>query len=471
MKFNGVNASTIGVRCFPQLGQYIADGDAQTVRLPGRDGELFLAANQGPAEFPVTVRADAADAAAARTLLDQTAAWLAAGPAQLVFNELPDRYWLARLRGGLAWSLGAGSYRVVANIVMRADDPHAYALVDDVTVLTSPGTVGRLRGNAVSWPTVWVSGVLTAGQTVILDLWGRTVAVTGPLAANEVAILDYQNYSFRVAVATSTAVRNNQLLNPVGTDWASLSGWVLTPLWYGSGGTGTNTLVSSAQTLPDGSVVPGYIRKTWNTVGATISTVGFTLTRSASSRGAVTAGQWRTFQLAVRTSIAAPPVQNFWQITFWSAASGGTQIGATVNGPTLSNPTPGQWTQYSHSLSVPAGATHAEVTWYVRFPDGSVAPGATLDATGAMVESASTLRPPIWGDRAPEAPDVSYVWTGTAGASTSLMRISTLAPVRNLAGKLSTLARIPCPVGGGPVAWTTTGSGVQVSVTCNSRWI
>lgn len=466
-----MDSSAIGVRCFPQLGQYVADGEAQTVRLPGRDGELFLAGNQGPAEFPITVRADADNQAAARTLLDGVAAWLTAGPAQLVFDELPDRYWTARLRGGLAWTLGAGSYRVKADIVMRADDPHAYAVIDDTVTLTAPGTVGRLAGNAASRPTVWVFGVLTGGQSVTLNLWGRTVVLTGPLAANEVAILDYQNWAFRVSARSTTTVRNNQLQNPVGTDWASLTGWALTPLWYGSGGTGTNTLVSSAQTLPDGSVVPGYIRKTWNTVGATISTVGFTLTRSASSRGAVTAGQWRTFQLAVRTSIATPPVQNFWQITFWSAASGGTQIGATVNGPTLSNPTPGQWTQYSHRLSVPAGATHAEVTWYVRFPDGSVAPGATLDATGAMVESASTLRPPIWGDRAPEAPDVSYVWTGTAGASTSLMMISTLAPVRNLAGKLSTLARISCPVGGGPVSWTTTGSGVSVGVYCNSRWV
>lgn len=209
MIFNGVTASTLGVTALAQSGVFIAATDDDTFSVPGVDGRRWLRSAQTPKEFPVDLRTRAADAATLRASLDAIAAWLASGPAQLVFDdELPDRAWVARLTGGLVWSLDGGSLRVSTSIKMVADDPHAYALTDDVATLTAPGDLEREQGNATSWPTVEITGVLSSIQSVTLTLWGSSVTITGPLAAGERMRLDYSEYLFTVINSGGTVLRN-----------------------------------------------------------------------------------------------------------------------------------------------------------------------------------------------------------------------------------------------------------------------
>ena len=123
-------------------------------------------------------------------------------------DELPDRAWTARLKGPLSWGLGGGSYRTQTDIVMIADDPHAYALTDDTATLSAPGPVARIHGNEASWPTIRINGVLSGSQSVTLNLWGRTVQIQGPLTASERLLIDYQGYTFVVTNAGGAPVRN-----------------------------------------------------------------------------------------------------------------------------------------------------------------------------------------------------------------------------------------------------------------------
>lgn len=452
MKFAGVDSSAVGVRCFPQIGQYIADGDSQTVRLPGRDGELFLSATQGAAEFPITVRADAANAAASRTLLDGVAAWLSRGPAQLVFDELPDRYWTARLRGGLAWSLGAGSYRVVSNIVMRADDPHAYALTDDTAVLTAPGTVARTKGNAPSRPTVWVTGTLTSGQSVTLNLWSKTVTLTGPLSAGEVALLDYRDYTFRVVALTWTEVARNIATNPSfestganvevvrnmvpntwGTPILSTSGWELNARWFGaSPSAGAVSTVTETVTLPDGTEAPSYRRKTWTNVsGSAFADIAYQFFYSSSIRASLTAGVMHTLQFAWRRSWSAAPTACRLNIKFYNAASGGSQVGSTQL-QEVTAPPANTWQQDSTTFTAPAGATHCEIYMQYDAKVGDFGAGATLDITAVCVTEGDRRRP--FGPGYSPDPDMEAVAVGTVGASATILQAPVAAGVNGAPG-------------------------------------
>lgn len=209
MIFAGISADSLGIQALPQTGEFLSDTDDDTFSLPGVDGRRWLRSTQTPREFRVLLRAQAATKTALRAKLDAAAAWLASGPAPLVFDgELPDRAWTARRRGKLSWTLDGASLRVAADLILVADDPHPYALVDDVTVLTAAGVAPRTAGNAVSWPLVELTGLLGASDTVTLTLWGQEVVITGPLAADEVARLDYAEFLFTVTDSAGETLRN-----------------------------------------------------------------------------------------------------------------------------------------------------------------------------------------------------------------------------------------------------------------------
>lgn len=206
MRFNDVTAGDMSVRAYPQAGVFLSEPEVSAVKLPGTDGQLLLGITQAPRELPVVLRASADDETALTGILDAATGWLASGPAQLVFDELPDRGWTARLGGPLVWVSAGRSLAVTADVTFVADDPHPYALDDDVTTLAVAGDVVRAAGNAASWPTIDVEGVLDGDDVLTLTLFGQTVAVTGPLAAGETLRLDYQAYSFAV-VAGGVPVR------------------------------------------------------------------------------------------------------------------------------------------------------------------------------------------------------------------------------------------------------------------------
>ncbi|MDR1265939.1 MAG: phage tail family protein [Propionibacteriaceae bacterium] len=219
MRINGVSHLDIGVTCLAGSGEFVSQTDDTTTVIPGRDGVTWIRSTQKPRVFGVTLVARAATRQALDDLLDATAAWLvgdpartAPGPVQLVFDEeFPDRGWTARLVSPLSALNAKATRRVKAVLQFQADDPHPHALVDDVTVLTAPGTVPRLKGNCPSEPLIEIKGVLTKAQTVTLSLWGKTVQVAGPLASGETMRLDLGEGLYTKVTPSGVSLLTGQL--------------------------------------------------------------------------------------------------------------------------------------------------------------------------------------------------------------------------------------------------------------------
>jgi predicted phage tail component-like protein len=209
VKFNNIPASTVGVTALPQAGCFFSDVEEQVVRMPGMDGQVFAGATQAARRFPVQLIVQGMSREDLHTRLDAVTGWLAGGPARLQFDELPDRWWTARLSSPLTWVNHGRSFRVACDVVFTADDPHPRATVDDVASFTATTvTVPRTQGNLASYPVVTVAGVFTAAQTLTLDMFGQPVVFTGPLTVSERLVLDYDAWTLTVCDQAGSVLRS-----------------------------------------------------------------------------------------------------------------------------------------------------------------------------------------------------------------------------------------------------------------------
>ena len=213
-------------------------------------------------------------------------------------------------------------------------------------------------------------------------------------------------------------LRRNLIQNPRGT--GVVAGWSLNHQWGGSGGSITVTTESTPVTLPDGTQVPSFRRKTWTVTPSVGAAIAWQFYGSNADRGAVTAGQTYTVQYGWRKSFAGTPTINRFEATFFDAVTGGTQIGF-VNGPTLNNPAPNTWQQDSITFTVPAGATHVQVLHVLTISDPAIlVPGVTFDATAALAEPDPAGGKYFDGGYSPDGA-MAPSWTGTANASASIL--------------------------------------------------
>lgn len=232
------------------------------------------------------------------------------------------------------------------------------------------------------------------------------------LAVNKAANPSFENTSGTVEV------RRNLIQNPRGT--GVVAGWALNNQWGGSGGSVSVTTENTPVTLPDGTQVPSFRRKTWTVAPTSAADIAWQFFSTSSNRGAVTAGQTYTVQYAWRKSFVGTPTINRFEATFFDAVTGGVQVGF-VNGATLNNPAPGAWQQDSFTFTVPAGATHVQVIHSLTISDPAIlVPGVTFDATAAMVEVSPSAGKYFDGGYSPD-PDLTPSWVGTADASASVL--------------------------------------------------
>lgn len=233
------------------------------------------------------------------------------------------------------------------------------------------------------------------------------------LAVNKAANPSFENTSGTVEV------RRNLIQNPRGT--GVVAGWALNNQWGGSGGSVSVTTENTPVTLPDGTQVPSFRRKTWTVTPSQGASIAWQFFSTSSNRGAVTAGQTYTVQYAWRKSFAGTVTSNLFQVLFYDAESGGTQVGTFINGPALTNPAPNVWQQDSFTFTVPAGATHCTVTHIYNISDPAIlVPGVTFDATAAMVEVSPSAGKYFDGGYSPD-PDLTPSWAGPVNASESVL--------------------------------------------------
>lgn len=220
-----------------------------TVASPGRDGVFFADAALSSGEWTFDLTAVASSPEAVLAITDQVAHALnpRQGQQALRVDVAPGWTWSAVVSSLSSWSrvfwVPGSECRLSATVTLATPDSYGYATPDEewswgqgASNLAGGVTLTREKGNADSFPTIEIGGVLSAAQSVTLSLDGQPVTVTGPLATGQVMRLDYADMDFGVWSAAGVKVRSlvpsmssfTRLTLPVGeSTFAASSGGTL----------------------------------------------------------------------------------------------------------------------------------------------------------------------------------------------------------------------------------------------------
>jgi len=147
------------------------------------------------------------------SVLDGVAEWLdpSRGLRELIFDDVPDRYFMARLSEDVDCTRlirSAGRF----DLDFVCPDPHAYALNDEAYTITTSGThtIARLKGSAASEPVYFLKGVISSGSSTYISLRtnGAELRVVGALASAETLVIDSGLVTAKVINAQGATLRN-----------------------------------------------------------------------------------------------------------------------------------------------------------------------------------------------------------------------------------------------------------------------
>ena len=157
------------------------------------------------------------DFAALVSVLDAMAQWLdpTKGLKQLVLDEVPDRYFMARLSEAVDCERllrSAGTF----TLKFICPDPHAYALEDETFVISEEGEheISRSIGTTLSEPVYSIQGVVSSDTDSYISIItnGEELRITGALAAGETLIVDSNLVTAKVVDSVGDTLRNGLTL-------------------------------------------------------------------------------------------------------------------------------------------------------------------------------------------------------------------------------------------------------------------
>ena len=213
--FNGIHSSAMGIRARLTDWRFIPAVSNYTVQIPGKEGMADFGASKTSRRISVKCGVNPTGSMTGLIqALDNLAAWLdpTNGTAQLVLDELPDRYFLARLDSDVSCQRlirCAGSF----DLDFFCPDPYGYAVADENFTLTNTGahTILRTKGNAVSLPEYRLMGEVinnSSARWFRITTNGAALTVSGRLAANEVLVIDTANMTAKVEDTDGVLVKN-----------------------------------------------------------------------------------------------------------------------------------------------------------------------------------------------------------------------------------------------------------------------
>ena len=185
-----------------------------TETIPGKAGVIDFGADYGAKYIDVSCNIfPKASFAALVAVLDNIAEWLdpTAGEKQLIFDDVPERFYWARLSSAvdcqrLIRSSGEFSLRFLCA------DPYAYAVADEEYTITAAQSlvITRLLGNADSSPIYSLKGYIPAEAASGITIFtNRTeLNIKGPLAINETLIIDASMLTAKITDTTGKTLRN-----------------------------------------------------------------------------------------------------------------------------------------------------------------------------------------------------------------------------------------------------------------------
>lgn len=184
------------------------------VTVPGKSGVADFGCDI--AERIITVRCSVypqRNFAELVAVLDSMAEWLnpVKGLKQLVLDDVPERYFMARLSESVDCERvlrSAGSF----DLRFVCPDPYAYALDDETFTISTEGghVIERQVGNANSESVYFLKGVVTSSSSSYIDLItnGKELRVVGPLAEGETLVIDTGLVTAKVTDAGGNTLRN-----------------------------------------------------------------------------------------------------------------------------------------------------------------------------------------------------------------------------------------------------------------------
>lgn len=146
-------------------------------------------------------------------VLDGMAEWLdpTKGQGQLILEDVPDRYFMARLSEAVDCERllrSAGQF----TLSFICPDPYAYALTDETYIFSEAGTHMAVRhtGNTDSYPVYALKGVIPSGTSSYISIvtGGSELRVTGPLSAGETLLVDSALVTAKVVDSAGNTLRN-----------------------------------------------------------------------------------------------------------------------------------------------------------------------------------------------------------------------------------------------------------------------
>ena len=146
-------------------------------------------------------------------VLDGMAEWLdpTKGQGQLILDDVPDRYFMARLSEAVDCERllrSAGQF----TLSFICPDPYAYALTDETYIFSEAGTHMAVRhtGNTDSYPVYALKGVIPSGISSYISIvtGGSELRVTGPLSAGETLLVDSALVTAKVVDSSGNTLRN-----------------------------------------------------------------------------------------------------------------------------------------------------------------------------------------------------------------------------------------------------------------------
>lgn len=153
------------------------------------------------------------DFSALVSVLDAMAQWLdpTKGLKQLVLDEVPDRYFMARLSEAVDCERllrSAGTF----TLKFICPDPHAYALEDETFVISEEGEheISRSIGTTLSEPVYSIQGVVSSDTDSYISIItnGEELRITGALAEGETLIVDSNLVTAKVVDSVGDTLRN-----------------------------------------------------------------------------------------------------------------------------------------------------------------------------------------------------------------------------------------------------------------------
>lgn len=213
--YNDITSASMGIKA--RLASWQVCGRVRnfTTTVPGKYGVADFGADLDYREITAKCSIFPKHSFAALvSALDDIAAWLdpTQGLRQLVFDDVPDRYFMARLNDAVDCERlirSAGSF----DLKFFCPDPFGYAITDEDYSITEEGThiVSRIVGNVESMPIYRIKGIVVsgAGNYISITTNGSELKiVNATLSEYETLIVDTDKMTAYVVDDNGETLRN-----------------------------------------------------------------------------------------------------------------------------------------------------------------------------------------------------------------------------------------------------------------------